>query len=131
MATTIPVAHQNAHADLEAAYVDAGTAAGYVEVYTGAKPATTATTATGTLLVTITLNDPAYGTAGVTTDGVADLDVTTTVPSAEAVADGTPGWFRVYDSNGVVAHDGEIEGAAAVVTGQAVEIADGSIAMLT
>lgn len=125
MATRIPTASRNAHADLEAQRTDAGAGSGYVEVYTGSQPATADSATTGTLLASIALNDPAYGSA---TSGVANLDVAT-VPSATAVADGTPGWYRILDSTGATVRDGSITGAAAVTTGDTVQIVSGTLTM--
>lgn len=125
MATRIPIASRNAHADLEAQRTDAGPAAGTVSVYTGSQPATANDAATGTLLATITLNDPAYTAAA---SGVANLNVGT-VPSATAVASGTPGWYRVKDSTGATVRDGSLSGASAVATGDTVQITGGTLTM--
>ena len=125
MPTRIPVASQNAHADLEAQRTDAGPAAGTVSIYTGSQPATANDAATGTLLVTITLNDPAYSAAA---SGVANL-ITTTVPSATAVAAGTPGWYRIKDSTGATVRDGSLTGASAVAVGDTVRITAGTLTM--
>lgn len=126
MATRIPTASRNAHADLEAQRADAGAGPGVVKVYTGTQPATANDAATGTLLATITLNDPAYAAAA---SGVANLSVGT-VPSATAVADGIPGWYRVLDSTGATVRDGALAGASAVVTGDTVQITAGTLTML-
>lgn len=125
MATRIPAASRNAHADLEAARTDAGSGPGYIEVYTGSQPATADTAATGTLLVTVTLNDPAYGSSS---SGVATLDVTPE-PSATAVAAGTPGWYRVKDSTGATVRDGSISGMPAVSVGDTVLVTGGTLTM--
>lgn len=125
MATRIPTASRNAHADLEAARTDAGPAAGTVSVYTGTQPATANDAATGTLLATVTLNDPAYGAASA---GVATLDVDP-VPSTTAVAGGTPGWYRIKDSTGTTVRDGSLTGASAISTGDTVQITTGTLTM--
>lgn len=77
---------------------------GTLEVRTGAQPASTSDSATGTLLVTVTLNSPALATASA---GSAQLN-TSPALSANAVASGTAGWFRVKTSGGVTAFDGSV-----------------------
>lgn len=100
MAEQLTTAAQNAAADAVVDLADAGAAAGTLEVRTGAQPASANDAATGTLLVTFTLSDPAFGAA---TSGSAALSGT---PQATAVAGGTAGWFRVEDSDGNTVFDG-------------------------
>lgn len=107
MATRISTASRNAAADAIAALVDAGVAAapGFIEVREGAQPATPQDAATGTLLGTLTLSDPAFGAAAngvVTANAIAD--------DTNADASGTAGWFRAYDSDAVAVIDGSITG---------------------
>lgn len=102
MATRISASAANAAADAVAALLNAGAGPGTIEVRSGAQPATVATGATGTLLGTFTLNDPAFAAA---VAGVAALDVAPTVSFTGVAAD-TAGWFRAYDSNGVAVFDG-------------------------
>jgi len=131
MTTRIATATRNAMAAAAAALVDAGSGPGTIEVRTGAQPATPADAATGTLLVTFTLNDPAY--TGPTV-GVMDLDVTPAI-QANPVATGTAGWFRLKDSTGAAVLDGACgtSGAqlnlttTALETGVQVSIASGTI----
>lgn len=106
MATRLPTAARNAATAAVADLVDAGAAAGVIELRTGAQPASANDAATGTLLATWTLADPAFG-APVT--GVATLDATPVITTA-AVAAGTAGWFRVKDSNGATVADGAAGG---------------------
>lgn len=69
------------------------TLGGTIEVRTGAAPATPATAATGTLLLTYTLPAPAFGAAGGGSIGVLGA------PLAAVAADsGTPGYARFKDS---------------------------------
>lgn len=103
MATRISEDAQNAAADAIAGLLDAGVAAGYIEVRTGAQPATVGTVASGTLLGTLTLSDPAFAAA---VAGSAAADPITGDSSADA--SGTAGWFRGYDSNGAAKIDGSI-----------------------
>lgn len=102
---------RNAMANAAVAEVDAGPGAGYVEIRTGAKPASPASSATGTLLATVALNDGAYGAASV---GVCTLDVTPE-PTATAAATGTAGWARQYDSTGAPLWDGDCGTSGAFV----------------
>lgn len=104
MATRLPTASRNAACDAIVDRVDGGAGAGTLQVRTGAQPASANDAASGTLLATLTLNDPAFGAAST---GVATLDVDPEL-TATAVADGTAGWFRVLDSTGATVFDGSI-----------------------
>lgn len=106
MATRIADAARNAAADAIVDSIDAGAAAGTLKIYTGTQPADADDADAGTLLVTITLSDPAYGAAAA---GAAALSGT---PSGTAVATGTAGYFRVEDSNGANVFDGSITATA-------------------
>ena len=131
MAITISTAAASAMADAITALVDAGSGAGTIKVYTGAKPATPATAASGTLLATFTLADPSSAAA---VAGVATWDFDPDI-SATVAADGTAGWFRVADSNGNAVFDGTVgtSGAdmnfssVAWVTGGTVQITTGTV----
>lgn len=123
--------------DAAVAIFDAGAGAGYYEIRTGAQPAGADSAATGTLLVTVTLSDPAYGAAtDANPGGVSAISGT---PSAQAVAAGTAGWFRGYDSNGNAVYDGDCgatsSGAAmeldntVIASGQTVTITSSTITM--
>ncbi|WP_084266074.1 hypothetical protein [Actinomadura macra] len=132
---------RSAIADTVAARVDGGSAAGHLRIYSGAAPAGPGTAPTGTLLVDLPLNDPAFAAAVV---GVIALDVTPTV-SAVAAATGTAGYARLVDSTQAVgsglgvadltvstvsAGTGEIQLATlSIVSGVTVEITSGSITM--
>lgn len=109
---SLSTAAKNAQVDAVVDLLDAGTGPGTIEVRTGSKPATVATAATGTVLVTITLGDPAFGSSAAGSAAGADP------ASQNAVADGTAGWFRAYDSNGTAVMDGTV-GALTSVTGAA------------
>lgn len=124
MPTRLSVADRNAHANLGADALDASaTLPGYVEIYSGSQPATVATAPTGTLLATVTLNDPAYGDATVGTAAM-DLDP---APEATWLADYGPdvAWFRLYDGDGTARRDGALASVVAV-TGDIVRLALGS-----
>lgn len=98
----LATATRNALADAAAARVDAGPAAGTIKIYTGAQPATADAAASGTLLATVTLGDPAFSPAsGGTAPGADPAAVT-------PVASGTAGWFRMADSTGATVLDGDV-----------------------
>jgi hypothetical protein len=100
----LSTAVRNAVANAAVDSVDDGVGAGTVQLRDGAAPDGPGDAATGTLLVTFTLNDPAFGDA---VTGVATVDVTPAV-SATAVASGTPTWYRVLDSVGTALWDGDV-----------------------
>jgi hypothetical protein len=97
MALTIDEAVRNAMTDAAAELADGGT----IQIRTGGKPASTQDAATGTLLVTVSLADPAFAAA---TSGAATMD--TTGVSGTAVAAGEPGWFRAFDTGASALFDG-------------------------
>lgn len=113
--------------------LDAGAGAGTIKVYTGSQPATPDTAATGTLLVTFTLADPAFNAA---VTGVVDIDADPDL-SATAAATGTAGWFRAADSTGAAVFDGACGTVSAelnltsvdIVSGGTVTVATGTITM--
>ena len=94
MAIDISTANRSAMCDALVDSVDGGTGAGYIEVRTGSKPANCAAASTGTLLATLTMSDPAFGAAS---SGVATANSITSDTNADAT--GTPGYFRVFDSD--------------------------------
>lgn len=98
--TEISTAAQNAHANGVVDLLDAGSGPGTLKIYDGTLPGPNAA-ADGTLLVTITLDDPAFGNAvsGVAT--CADLDPT------NWAADGTADYWRGCDSDGNVVMQGD------------------------
>lgn len=101
MAIRLAVATRNALAQAVQVLVDAG-ASGTLKIYTGAQPATGDTAESGTLLATVTLGDPSFGSASTGTITGAD-------PAAVvAGASGTAGWFRVEDSTGANVFDGSV-----------------------
>lgn len=103
MATRISTVARTAAADAIVDQLDAGPAAGYIEIRTGAQPATANTAATGTLLATLTLSDPAFGAA---VSGVATASAITSDAAADAT--GTAGWFRAYTSAAGAVIDGSV-----------------------
>jgi len=99
MATRLSTAARNAAADAIAALADDGS----IEIRSGSQPASAQDTASGDLLATITLADPAFGSA---TSGVATLaDTPLTATGADA---GTAGYFRMKDGSGATVMDGSV-----------------------
>lgn len=135
MAIGISTPARNAAVAAVAALPDADVGAGQIFIRTGAAPATADDPATGTLLVTIPLNDPAFGAPAA---GVVTLDVTPT-PSGSGVAAGTAGYFRLADNSGdvtlqgsvtVTAGGGDLElNTTAIGIGTLVEITSGTLTM--
>lgn len=126
----LATAVRTSRAQVIASALDAGSGAATLKVYTGAQPATPETAASGTLLATIALADPAASVAS----GVLTLDCDP-VPSAVAVATGTAGWGRVADSAGVAVFDGSVGtsgtdfviGSTTVATGDTMSLLSGSL----
>lgn len=100
MATRLAAATANAMCDAANALANGGT----IEVRTGAQPANAAASATGTLLATFTLANPAYGSA---VNGVGTLDADPDL-EVNGAADGTAGWFRIKTSGGATVRDGAV-----------------------
>lgn len=109
--TSISQASAAAALDAFADLLDAGAGAGYVEVRDGTQPASVEVAATGTLLGTCVLSDPAFGAATVASPSVATANAIADDTNADA--SGTASWFRAYDSNGVAVIDGDISTTAA------------------
>ena len=105
MVTRISISARNAAVDGIAALLDASASVGSIEIRSGAQPATPATAASGTLLGTLTLSDPAFGTAS---NGTATANAINDDSNADA--SGTAGWFRAYDGNSNAVIDGSITG---------------------
>jgi hypothetical protein len=127
MTIKIAEARRNAMLSTLTGAIDAGAAAGTIKVYTGAQPATADDVATGTLLLTFTLSDPAFAAAAA---GSTALDVDP-LPSAVAVAAGTPGWARVADSDGLTVFDGTVASSGADFTITDTTIDSGQVVNLT
>jgi hypothetical protein len=94
--TEVGVAARNAMCDALADLFDAGSAAGYLQVRSGAAPANCGDANSGTLLATLPLSDPAFGAAST---GVATANAITDDSSADASDDA--GHFRGFDSDNV------------------------------
>lgn len=135
MVIRLPTASRNAAAAAVANLVDADVGAGTIQIRTGAQPATGNDPASGTLLATVTLADPAWSGPVV---GVMTLD-TTPVLSTTGVAAGTAGWFRMLDNSGDSILDGSVTGTGGggdlelntttISIGLTVEITAGTLTM--
>lgn len=99
MALTHTVVRKNAIVDNETAAV--GTA-GDLVFYTGSPPGA-ANAATGTLLGTIDLPNPAFPAAAAGAASLNGVPVTTT-----AVASGTAGYYRLLGTAAAVVHEGTV-----------------------
>lgn len=103
MGLRLAVATRNALANAIETAIDSDVGAGTVKIYTGAQPTNPDTAASGTLLATFTLADPAFGAAA---SGVITLQG---VPlSTTGAAAGTAGWFRLADNSGDAVLDGTV-----------------------
>jgi hypothetical protein len=113
---------RNAKAGAVRDLIDAGAGAGTAKIYTGSQPATPATSASGTLLATVTLVDPSFGSASSGVITLADP------ASVNAVATGTAGWVRFADSTGAVVFDGDVTatGGGGVLTLSSTSLTSGS-----
>lgn len=122
-ATKIANASAIAACDAVVDRLDTG-GAGYVEIRTGSQPSDPDAAATGTLLVTITLQNPAFGAAAdINPNARAAMNGT---PSAVAVANGTAGWFRGYTNGAAKVIQGT---AGASGSGEDMELDNTSIAI--
>src|SRR5262245_41960291 len=92
---------RNSCLDAVNAAINGGPGPGQVRVYTGTRPATPDAAATGTLLGTCVMSDPALGTpsGGAVVANTISNDIS-------ADANGTAGYVRVTDSNGNGVLDG-------------------------
>lgn len=97
----LATATRNACADAAVDLFDGGSGPGTIDIRTGARPATAQDAASGTLLATFTLADPAFGASAT---GVTTLDATP-VLTTTGLAAGTAGWARGKDSNGATVMD--------------------------
>lgn len=133
MTITLTTALRSAIADLVADSVDAGSGAGKLEIRSGTRPASPGDAATGTLLATVVLVDPAFGAASSGACTIADPD------SVDAVATGTATWFRALTSADAACFDGKVTAtgdggdltlaSTSIVSGAGVDITGGTITM--
>jgi hypothetical protein len=132
MTIRLPSASRDAACDAVTNRADAGAAAGKLRIYTGSQPASANDAASGTLLVEITLPDPAFTSGGTGTNTLSDP------ASVNATAAGTAGWFRVLDSDNNTVLDGSagtsgtdlILSNTNIAVGQAVDILSGGTVVM-
>jgi hypothetical protein len=91
------------------AAIDTGTAGGTISIYSGPAPTDPDAPPTGTLLATLPLSNPAFGTPEggvITANGIGQSTV---------AASGTAAWARIADSNGIAVFDCDVgEGDATI-----------------
>ena len=104
MAITIPQSARQAACNAIVDLLDAGAGAGTLEIRTGSAPDPDVA-ATGTLLGTVTYQDPAFGNAD--TDGIATANTPLT-DDTSADATGIAGYFRAEDSDGNCVFQGTV-----------------------
>lgn len=90
--------------------IDAGPAAGTINIRSGVQPATAEDAETGTLLATLTCSDPSAGAAAA---GVLTLSAITEDASADAT--GTATWARIKDSTGATVFDCDVGTSGATI----------------
>ncbi len=108
MTLRLSTSARNAAANAAVDLLNAGPAAATIQIRTGSQPATPNDAATGTLLATVTLIDPAAPTA------VAGVKTITDPASVNGVAAGTAGWFRALDSAGAAVFDGAVTASGGI-----------------
>lgn len=101
MAIAYPVSLRNARLNEVRDDIDGGSAAGYLRIYNGTRPA--AGGATTTLLAELRFSDPSFGNASNGT-----LTANSITSDSSANASGTATWFRATDSNGNFVIDGDV-----------------------
>jgi hypothetical protein len=131
MALSLATSARNAMCDALVDLLDAGTGSGKIEIRSGTRPATPNTTATGTLLATVTLIKPAFGSAATGVATLADPAAVT------AVATGTATWFRAMDSANAAVMDGDVTATGgggdltlattSITTGLSVDVTGGTV----
>lgn len=107
--------------------LDAGVNAGYIEFYTGTRPATGGALAGNTLLGTCTLSKP----SGTIANGVFTFDTISDDQSADN--DGTMTWCRFFDGDGTFVMDASVglSGSTATVIATTVNIITGGVIRVT
>lgn len=124
MALTVSTSVGNAMVDAAVDSVDGGSA-GTIKIYTGSRPASPDDAATGTLLATFTLSNPAFGAASSKSAAL------NTVASVTAAATGTAGYFRAATSAGVAKFDGTVGTSGAELNLNTVSITSGGTVSIT
>ena len=100
-------------------------APGTIKIYTGSQPATPQTAASGTLLATITLPNPPFGSAAT---GVITANAITQV---NAGASGTAAWARIADADGNAMLDVDVGTSGATINLNTTSIVSGGPVAIT
>lgn len=123
---------RNALADAFAGLVDTGASDPTIQLRTGTAPASIGDAESGTLLATVTLPDPVFGSAS------GGTITANTISSVTGAATGDIGHFRVFDGDGNVVEDSESVGTGGtelvvntvtVTSGEDVEITAWTVTM--
>jgi hypothetical protein len=128
---TLTTAIRNTMTDAIVDSLDAGAGPGTIQIRSGTRPADPATTATGTLLATVTCADPAFGASSSGAATISDPAAVTAVATATAT------WFRALDSNAAACFDGLVTATGgggdltltttSIVSGMQVDVTGGTI----
>lgn len=94
---------RNAAGQAMVSLVDADASPGYMEIRSGTPPTSAQDAATGTVLATAVLAQPAFDAVGTTGPGIA---VAEPIAVVSGVANGNATWFRVYDGADTKIWDG-------------------------
>lgn len=117
---------RNAAVNAVAALIDGGSAYGNIYIRTGAAPTNTTDTDSGTLLATLPMSDPAFGSA---VGGTATANAITS--DTNIAATGTAGHFRAKDSNGVTVLQGSCGTTGADINFDSVSFIAGGTCAIT
>lgn len=126
MALGYTVALRNTKLDAITTAIDAGPAAGTLEIRSGARPANADAAVTGTQLALLTFSDPSAAAAS---GGVLTANAISDDTSADAT--GTASWFRVEDSNGNAVMDGDVGTSGSDLNLNSVSITAGGTVSIT
>jgi hypothetical protein len=123
MSLRTSIVNRNAAADAQAALANNG----YLRIYSGTKPATPETAASGTLLAELRMNATAFAAAS---GGVITANAITGDASADNT--GTAGWFRILKSDGTTAlWDGDVSTSGAELNLNSTAISSGAAVDIT
>ena len=118
-------AARNAMVNAVTALIDGGSGAGTILFRTGSAPTNTTDADSGTLLATCTFSDPSFGSSA---SGTATANAITSDTNVDN--SGTPGHFRIKDSNAVVITQGTVGTSGADINFNSVTwVAGGTVAI--
>lgn len=119
---------RNAMADAYDALINTGAGTATLEIRTGTPPGV-GNAATGTLLVSFNLGNPAFSNAG--TPGIGQIRLNGLPLTAVAVATGTAGYARLKDRDGNARGEGTVAVSGGDVTISSTSITSGNLVGLT